>query len=103
MLHRRRKVTLAFRIFVLTTALVLPRPGRRQPSTSDQVLAWNLNAYNELIVTCQAPPVAVIHLAMVHGADLRRCERDRRRLPASVLVGSATRRHGVDAAAAAAA
>lgn len=35
----------------------------------DQVLAWNLHSYNELIVTkLQAPPVAVLHLAMVHGA-----------------------------------
>jgi hypothetical protein len=35
----------------------------------DQVLAWNLHAYNELIVgKGQSPPVAALHLAMVHGA-----------------------------------
>jgi hypothetical protein len=35
----------------------------------DQVLAWNLHAYNELIgVKAQSPVVAVLHLAMVHGA-----------------------------------
>ena len=35
----------------------------------DQVLAWNKNAYQELIVAAgQAPPVSVLHLAMVHGA-----------------------------------
>jgi hypothetical protein len=40
-----------------------------QVEVSDQVLAWNLHAYNELIVgKGQAPPVAVMHLAMVHGA-----------------------------------
>ena len=40
--------------------------GRRRP---DQVLAWNLNAYNELIVTAgQATSRRSMHLAMVHGA-----------------------------------
>ena len=40
-----------------------------QVEVPDQVLAWNLHAYNELIVgKGQAPPVAVMHLAMVHGA-----------------------------------
>jgi hypothetical protein len=35
----------------------------------DQVLAWNIHASNELIgVKAQAPVVAVLHLAMVHGA-----------------------------------
>ena len=35
----------------------------------DQVLAWNLHAYNELILgKAQAPPVVALHLAMVHGA-----------------------------------
>jgi hypothetical protein len=35
----------------------------------DQVLAWNQHAYDELIgVKAQAPVVAVLHLAMVHGA-----------------------------------
>ena len=70
MLHTRRGVTLAIGIFVLTTALVLPTSGTAAAvDVPDQVLAWNLNAYNELIVTAaQAPPVAAMHLAMVHGA-----------------------------------
>jgi hypothetical protein len=35
----------------------------------DQVLAWNQLAYQELIVTgAQPPPVAALHLAIVHGA-----------------------------------
>ena len=35
----------------------------------DQVLAWNQHAYDELIVTrLQPPPVAVMNLALVHGA-----------------------------------
>jgi hypothetical protein len=35
----------------------------------DQVLAWNKNAYQELVVVAgQAPPVAALNLAMVHGA-----------------------------------
>ena len=70
MLHTRKGVTLAIGIFVLTTALVLPTSGTAAAvDVPDQVLAWNQNAYNELIVTAaQAPPVAVMHLAMVHGA-----------------------------------
>jgi hypothetical protein len=44
----------------------LPAAANEVP---DQVLAWNQHAYQELIVEKQqAPPVAVLHLAMVHGA-----------------------------------
>ena len=70
MLHTRKGVTLAIGVFVLTTALVLPTSGTAAAvDVPDQVLAWNQHAYNELIVTAaQAPPVAVMHLAMVHGA-----------------------------------
>ena len=70
MLHKRRGVTLAIGILVLTTALVLPTSGTATAvDVPDQVLAWNQHAYDELIVTAaQAPPVAVLHLAMVHGA-----------------------------------
>jgi hypothetical protein len=70
MLHKRRGVTLVVGMFVLTTALMLPTSGAANAvDVPDQVLAWNQNAYNELIVTAaQAPPVAVMHLAMVHGA-----------------------------------
>jgi hypothetical protein len=43
--------------------------GTAMADVPDQVLAWNQYAYNELIVTAgQAPPVAAIHLAMMHGA-----------------------------------
>jgi hypothetical protein len=70
MLHKRRGVTLAIGVFVLATALVLPTSGTAAAvDVPDQVLAWNQHAYNELIVTAaQAPPVAAMHLAMVHGA-----------------------------------
>ncbi len=45
-------------------ALAGPAPAR-----ADTVTQWNLNATNALIaVAGQAPPVSVLHLAMVHGA-----------------------------------
>ena len=56
---------------VLTMIGVMPMSSAAsaQVEVPDQVLAWNLHAYNELIVgKGQAPPVAVLHLAMVHGA-----------------------------------
>ena len=55
---------------MLTTALVLPTSGTAAAvDVPDQVLAWNQHAYDELIVTAaQGPPVAALHLAMVHGA-----------------------------------
>jgi hypothetical protein len=56
---------------VLTTIGVMPTSAAAaaQVEVPDQVLAWNLHAYNELIVgKGQPPPVAVMHLAMVHGA-----------------------------------
>ena len=54
---------------MVTTGLMLPLSGTAMADVPDQVLAWNQYAYNELIVTAaQAPPVAAIHLAMVHGA-----------------------------------
>jgi PAP2 superfamily len=56
---------------VLTTIGVIPTSAAAsaQVEVPDQVLAWNLHAYDELIVgKGQPPPVAVMHLAMVHGA-----------------------------------
>ena len=50
---------------VLTTIGVMPMSSAAaaQVEVPDQVLAWNLHAYNELIVgKGQAPPVAVMHL-----------------------------------------
>jgi hypothetical protein len=45
-------------------ALAVPAIAR-----ADTVTQWNLNATNALIGTAgQAPPVSVLHLAMVHGA-----------------------------------
>ena len=56
-------------IFVLTTTLMLPTTGTATAAVPDQVLAWNQLAYQELIVTgAQPPPVAALHLAIVHGA-----------------------------------
>ena len=46
--------------------LALTTPARAR---ADAVTQWNLNASNALINTAgQAPPVSVLHLAMVHGA-----------------------------------
>jgi hypothetical protein len=51
---------------LLTGAVSTPTASADVP---DQVLAWNQHAYDELIgVKAQAPVVAVLHLAMVHGA-----------------------------------
>ena len=70
MSHTRKGASLVVGMLVLTTALMLPTSGAANAvDVPDQVLAWNLNAYNELIVTAaQAPPVAAMHLAMVQGA-----------------------------------
>lgn len=70
MLHERTRVTVVVGIIVLTTALMFPTSGTATAvDVADQVLAWNQYAYDELIVTgAQAPPVAAMHLAMVHGA-----------------------------------
>jgi hypothetical protein len=60
--HRARTVGLL--TAVALTALAAPAPAR-----ADAVTQWNLNATNALIaVGGQAPPVSVLHLAMVHGA-----------------------------------
>ena len=46
--------------------LALATPARAR---ADAVTQWNLNAATALIVSAgQAPPVSVLHLAMVHGA-----------------------------------
>jgi hypothetical protein len=60
---RRRAVGLVVAA-VASTALVAPSPAGASAATQ-----WNLNATNALIVTGgQAPPVSMLHLAMVHGA-----------------------------------
>jgi hypothetical protein len=60
---RRRAVGLVVAV-VASTALVAPSPAGASAATQ-----WNLNATNALIVTGgQAPPVSMLHLAMVHGA-----------------------------------
>ena len=65
----RKRAALSVGIVMVTTGLMLPMSGTAMADVPDQVLAWNQYAYNELIVTAaQAPPVAAIHLAMVHGA-----------------------------------
>ena len=65
-LRARLVVTLAA---ILTVVAVPASPPAAAAAVPDQVRAWNKHAYNELIVTAgQAPPVAVLHLAMVHGA-----------------------------------
>ncbi|HWL91490.1 MAG TPA: vanadium-dependent haloperoxidase [Actinomycetota bacterium] len=67
---RTRKLGTVVGVTALLAVLAVPTS---MPASAvevpDQVLAWNQHAYDELIVTgAQAPPVAVMHLAMVHGA-----------------------------------
>ena len=60
---RRRAVVLVVAVAV-STALAAPSSAGASAATQ-----WNLNATNALIVTGgQAPPVSMLHLAMVHGA-----------------------------------
>ena len=60
---RRRAVGLVVAVAALT-ALAAPSSAGASAATQ-----WNLNATNALIVTgWQAPPVSMLHLAMVHGA-----------------------------------
>jgi hypothetical protein len=67
---RTRKVATVVGVTVVLAALTVPTSlPASAVDVPDQVLAWNQHAYDELIVTAaQAPPVAVMHLAMVHGA-----------------------------------
>jgi hypothetical protein len=60
---RRRAVVLVVAV-AASTALAAPSTAGASAATQ-----WNLNATNALIVTGgQAPPVSMLHLAMVHGA-----------------------------------
>jgi hypothetical protein len=60
---RIRGLGLVLAVAALLT-LVTPAVAR-----ADSVTQWNLNATNALIGTAgQAPPVSILHLAMVHGA-----------------------------------
>jgi hypothetical protein len=60
---RKRAVGLVVAVAALT-ALAAPSSAGASAATR-----WNLNATNALIVTAgQAPPVSMLHLAMVHGA-----------------------------------
>jgi len=70
---RIRKIGTVVGVTVLLAALAVPTSlPAAAVDVPDQVLAWNQYAYNELIVLTppplNAPPVAVQHLAMVHGA-----------------------------------
>jgi hypothetical protein len=67
---RRRSVGTVVAVTALVAALGVPTSlPAAAVAVPDQVLAWNLHAYDELIVTkLQPPPVAVLNLAMVHGA-----------------------------------
>ena len=64
------------------------------PARGNSVTAWNENAVNALINTAgQAPPVATVHLAMVHGAVYDAVNANRPRSPAVPRV-AAGERHG---------
>ena len=67
---RRRKLGSVIGMTALLAALAVPTSLPASAiEVPDQVLAWNQHAYHELIVTkLQPPPVAVLNLALVHGA-----------------------------------
>ena len=67
---RRRKLGTMLGVTALLAALAVPTSlPAAAARIQNQVLVWNQHAYNELILTAgQPPPVAVLHLAMVHGA-----------------------------------
>ncbi len=67
---RRRKLGSVIGVTALLAALAVPTSlPASAVEVPDQVLAWNQHAYDELIVTkLQPPPVAVMNLALVHGA-----------------------------------
>ncbi|HEX5904385.1 MAG TPA: PA-phosphatase, partial [Actinomycetota bacterium] len=66
--HPGRKICLLV-MATMSTAFIVPSPVPASAEIPDQVLEWNRHATNELIVTAgQAPPVAALHLAIVHGA-----------------------------------
>jgi len=70
---RTRKVGTVVAMTALLAALAVPTSlPAAAVDVPDQVLAWNQHAYDELIVltppSMNAPPVAGLHLAMVHGA-----------------------------------
>jgi hypothetical protein len=67
---RRRSVGTVVAVTALVAALGVPTSlPAAAVDVPDQVLAWNQHAYDELIVTkLQPPPVAVLNLAMIHGA-----------------------------------
>lgn len=66
---RRRRFGAVVGVTALLAAVAVPTALPAAARMPNQVLVWNQHAYNELIVTAgQPPPVAVIHLAMVHGA-----------------------------------
>ena len=68
--HRASMIGTAVFLAAILTALAAPTASRATTSGgADQILVWNQHAYDEVIlVAAQAPPVAVLHLAMVHGA-----------------------------------
>ncbi len=74
------------------------------PARGNSVTAWNENAVNALINTAgQAPPVATVHLAMVHGAVYDAANAIDRGHQPYLVSPPATRRDSTDAAVATAA
>jgi hypothetical protein len=66
--HRFRRLG-AVAVLALMLPFGVPASPPAAAAVPDQVLVWNQHAYDELIgVKAQAPPVAVMHFAMVHGA-----------------------------------
>ena len=69
------------------------------PARGNSVTEWNENAVNALINTAgQAPPVATVHLAMVHGAVYDAANAIDRGHQPYLVSPPATRRDSTDAA-----
>jgi hypothetical protein len=64
--HRIRSLSAIIGVALATTLSLPASPLRASDEVPDQVLVWNLHAYNELVVG--QGPASIQHLAMVHGA-----------------------------------
>ena len=96
--HIARATGLVVALFALL-ALATSAPAR-----GNAVTVWNENAVNALINTAgQAPPVAAVHLAMVHGAVYDAANAIDRGHQPYLVSPPATRRDSTDAAVATAA
>ena len=83
---RARWLSIPMTIVVLGATMLIPAASAAAAEPTDMVLEWNANAINAIQNANgatppglgQVPPLAPVNLAIVHGRDLRRGQRDRR-------------------------